>query len=77
MITGFFYGQTPGLFLPVFPDPSYAESRVTGKLIIDIYDHYDFLEIWEDIKEKVGEEEIFFIIDNAKTHLPFLRWLRR
>ena len=77
MITGFFYGQNHGLFLPVFPDPSYAGSGVTGKSIIDVYNHYDFLGIWEDIKEKVGEEEIIFIIDNAKTHLPFLRWLRR
>jgi len=39
-----------------------------------IYDHYDFLGIWEDIREKVGEEGVFFIIDNAKTHLPFRRW---
>ena len=75
MMTGFFYGQTHGLFLPVFPDPLSARSGVTGKSIIDVYDHYDFLGIWEDIKEKVGEEEVFFIIDNAKTHLPFRRWL--
>ncbi|RPA98704.1 hypothetical protein L873DRAFT_1790099 [Choiromyces venosus 120613-1] len=32
--------------------------------------------IWEDIRERVGDEEVFFIIDNAKTHLPFRRWLR-
>jgi len=31
MMTGFFYGQTPGLFLPVFPDPFYATCGVTGK----------------------------------------------
>ncbi|RPB02603.1 hypothetical protein L873DRAFT_1622084, partial [Choiromyces venosus 120613-1] len=31
---------------------------------------------WEDIRERVGDEEVFFIIDNAKTHLPFRRWLR-
>ena len=77
MMTGFFYGQTHGLFLPVFPDPSSARGGVTGKSIIDVYDHYDFLGIWEDIREKVGEEEVFFIIDNAKTHLPFRKWLRR
>jgi len=29
------------------------------------------------MREKVGEEEVLFIIDNAKTHLPFRRWLRR
>ena len=74
---GFFYGQTHGLFLPVFPDPSCTRGGVTEKSIIDVYDHYDFLGIWKDIREKVGEEEVFFIIDNAKTHLPFRRWLRR
>ena len=77
MMTGFFYDQTHGLFLPVSPDPSSARGGVTGKSIIDVYDEYDFLGIWEDIREKVGEEEVFFIIDNAKTHLPFRRWLRR
>jgi len=45
MITGFFYGQTHGLFLHVFPDPSSARGGVTGKAIIDVYDHYDFLGI--------------------------------
>jgi len=59
MMTGFFYGQTHGLFLPVFPDPSSARGGVTGKSIIDVYDHYDFLGIWEDVREKVGEEEVF------------------
>jgi len=44
--------------------------------MIDVYDQYDFLGIWEDIREQVGEEEVFLIIDNAKTHLPFRRWLR-
>jgi len=77
MMTGFFYGQTHGLFLPVFHDPSSARGGVTGKSIIDVYHHYDFLGIWEHIREKVGEEEVFFIIDNAKTHLRFRRWLRR
>jgi len=76
MMTGFLYGQTHGLFLPVFPDPSSARGGVTGKSIIDVYDHYDFPGIWEDIREEVGDEEVFFIIDNAKTHLPFRRWLR-
>jgi len=76
-MTGFVYGQTDGLFLPVFPDPSSARGGVTGKSIIDVYDHYDFLGIREDIREKVGEEDVFFIVDNAKTHLPFRRWLRR
>ncbi|RPA91581.1 hypothetical protein L873DRAFT_1868353 [Choiromyces venosus 120613-1] len=51
--------------------------HVTGKSIIDIYDHYDFVRIWEDIKRELGEEEVFLIIDNAKTHLPFIRWLRK
>src|ERR1700761_427011 len=77
MMTGCFYGHTHGLFLPVFPDPTSTRGGVTGKSIIDVYDQYDFLGIWEDIREKVGEEEVFFIIDNAKTHLPFRRWLRR
>jgi len=77
MMIGCFYGQTHGLFLPVFPDPSSTRGRVTGKSIIDVYDHYDFRRIWEDIRENVGEEEVFFIIDNAKTYLPFRRWLRR
>jgi len=27
--------------------------------------------------EKVGEEEVFFIINNAKRHLHFKRWFRR
>jgi transposase len=76
MMTGCFYSQTHGLFWPVFLDHSSARSRVTGKSIIDVYDHYDFLGIWENIREKAGEEEVFFIIDNAKTHLPFMRWLR-
>ncbi|KAG0633134.1 ankyrin repeat-containing domain protein [Tuber brumale] len=30
----------------------------------------------EDIGERVRDEEVFLIIDNAKTHLPFRRWLR-
>ena len=47
------------LFLPVFPDLSSARGGVTGMSIIDVYDHYDFLGIWEDIREKVGEEEVF------------------
>ena len=53
IMTGFLYGQTHGLFLPVFPDPSSARTGVTGKSIIDVYDYYDFLGIWEDIREKV------------------------
>ena len=77
MMTGCFYGQTHGLVLPVFPDPASTRGGVTGKSIIDVYDQYDFLGIWKGIREKVGEEEVFFIIDNAKTHLPFRRWLRR
>jgi len=77
MMNGFFYGQTQGLFLPVFPDLSSARGGVTGKSIIDIYDHYEFLGIGENMGEKVGEEEVFFIIDNAKTHLLFRRGLRR
>jgi len=77
MMSGFFYGQTHDLFLPVFHNPSSARGRVTGKSIINFCDDYDFLGIWENIREKVGEEEVFFIIDNAKTHLPFRRWLRR
>src|ERR1700712_2337902 len=76
MMTGCFYGQTHGLFLPVFPDPTSARGGVTGKSIINVYEHYDFLGIWEDIREKVGDKEVFVIIDNAKTHLPFKRWLR-
>jgi len=76
MMIGFFYSQTHGLFLPVLPDPSSARGGVTGKSIIDIYDHYDTLGIWEDIREKVGDEKVFFIIHNAKTHLPLRRWLR-
>jgi len=77
MMTGFFHGQTQCLFLPVFHEPFSARGGVTGNSIIDIYGHDDFLGIWKDIREKVGEEEVFFIIDNAKTHLPFRRWLRR
>src|SRR5437899_6575695 len=76
MMTGFFYSQTHGLFLPVFHDTTSARGGVTGKSIIDVYDQYDFLEIWENIKKHVGEEEVFFIINNAKTHLPFRRWFR-
>jgi len=72
-MTGCFYGQTHGLLLPAFPDPSSGGGGVTGKSIIDIYDQYDFLGIWEDIRKDIGEEEVFFIIDNAKTHLPFRR----
>jgi len=77
MMTGFLYGQTHGLFLPVFPNPSSARGGVTRKSIIDVNDHYDFLGISEDIREKVGEEQVFFVIDNAKTQLPLRRWLRR
>jgi len=73
MMTDFFYGQTPCLFLPVLPDPTSARGGVTGESIIDIYDQYYFLAIWEVIREQVGEEEVFLIIDNAKTHLPFMR----
>ncbi|RPB03771.1 hypothetical protein L873DRAFT_1840978 [Choiromyces venosus 120613-1] len=73
IMTGFFYGQRHSLFLPVFPDPSSAGSTVTGMFIIDVYDHYDFVKIWEDIKRELEEEEVFLIIDNAKTYLPFMR----
>jgi len=76
MMTGFIYGQTQGLFLRVLLDPSSAKGRVTRKSIIDVYEHYDFLEIWEAIRKKVRDEEVFFIIDNAKTHLSIRRWLR-
>jgi len=77
IMTGSFYSQTHGLFLPVLPDPSSAGGGVTGKSIIDVSDQYDFSGIWENIRKHLREEEIFFIIDNAKTHLPFKRWLRR
>ena len=76
MMTGFFYGQKYGGFLPVFPDSSSARGGVTAKSIIEVYDQYDFVGIWENIKQELGEEEVFLIIDNAKTHLPFMRWLR-
>jgi transposase len=76
MMTGFFHGQKYGLFLPVFPDPNSTGGGVTARSIIQVYDQYDFLGIWREIKEERGEEEIFLIIDNARTHLPFMRWLR-
>jgi len=37
-MTGFFYCQTQGLFLPVFPDPSSARGKVTGKSSMHVYD---------------------------------------
>ncbi|RPA90844.1 hypothetical protein L873DRAFT_1795255 [Choiromyces venosus 120613-1] len=77
MMTGFFHGQRHGLFLLVFPDLSSAASRVTGKSILDVYDHDDFVKIWENIKRELGEEEVFLIIDNTKTYLPFMRWLKK
>ncbi|RPA89701.1 hypothetical protein L873DRAFT_1720734, partial [Choiromyces venosus 120613-1] len=77
MMTGLFHGQRHHLFLPAFPDPSSAGDGVTGKSIIDVYDYYNFVKIWEDIKGQLGEEEVFLIIDIAKTHLPFMRWLRK
>jgi len=46
MITGFFYGQTYGLFFLVFPHGSSTRRGVTGESIINIYDHYDFVGIW-------------------------------
>ncbi|RPB02244.1 hypothetical protein L873DRAFT_1787655 [Choiromyces venosus 120613-1] len=58
MMIGFFHGQKHGLFLPIFPDPSSTGGGVTGKSIIDVYDHYDFVKIWEDIKRELGEEEL-------------------
>jgi len=73
MMTGFFYGQKYGCFLPVFSHHSSAGGGVTGKSIIEVYDQYDFVDIWEDIKKESGEEEVLLIIDNAKTHLPFMR----
>jgi len=60
-------------FLPVCSDRSSARTGLTEKSIIDVDDHYDFLEIWEDIREQIGQEEVFFIIDNAKTYVPFRR----
>ncbi|RPB05988.1 hypothetical protein L873DRAFT_1850304 [Choiromyces venosus 120613-1] len=69
MMTRFFHGQRHDLFLSIFPDPSSTGGGVTGKSIIDVYNHYDFREL--------GEEEVFLIIDNAKTYLPFMRWLRK
>ncbi|RPB04694.1 hypothetical protein L873DRAFT_1758743 [Choiromyces venosus 120613-1] len=76
MMTGFFYGQKYGYFLPVFPDPSSASGGITAKSIIEVYDQYDFVDIWEDIKKESEEEEVFLVIDNAKTYLFFMRWLR-
>ena len=32
--------------------------------------------MWDNIKAEMEEEEIFLIIDNARTHLPFMRWLK-
>ncbi|RPA91219.1 hypothetical protein L873DRAFT_1871685 [Choiromyces venosus 120613-1] len=77
MMTGFFHGQRHSLFLPVFPNPSSAGSGVTGKSIIDVYDHYEFVRIWDYIKRELGEDEVFLIIDNTKTQLPIMRWLRK
>jgi len=56
MMTGFFYGQTHSLFLPVFPHPASARGGVTGKPIIDVYNHYSFRGIWKDMREEVGEK---------------------
>jgi len=75
-MTGFFDGQKYGCLLRVFSDSSCARCGVTAKSIIEVYDQYDFVGIWEDIKQELGEEEVFLIINNAKTHLPFMRWLR-
>ncbi|RPA93129.1 hypothetical protein L873DRAFT_1706792, partial [Choiromyces venosus 120613-1] len=76
MMTGCFYGQKYGLFLPFFPDPNCVGGGVTSRSIIQIYNQYDFISIWEEIKREIGEEEIFLIIDNARTHLPFTRCLK-
>jgi transposase len=76
MMTGCFYGQKYGLFLPVFPHPNSVGGGVISRSIIQVYDQYDFIGIWEEMKAEMGEEELFLIIDNARTHLPFMRWLR-
>ncbi|RPA94781.1 hypothetical protein L873DRAFT_1846364 [Choiromyces venosus 120613-1] len=75
-MTGCFYGQKCGLFLPVFPDLNSIGGGITSRSIIQVYDQYDFISIWEEMKREIGEEEIFLIIDNARTHLPFMRWLK-
>src|SRR5437868_9158318 len=76
MITTFFYGQKSGLFLPGFPDPNSTARGVTSKSIIQVHDQYSFLDVWEEIKAEMEGEEIFLIIDNARTHLFFIKWLR-
>ena len=76
MMTGCFHGQKYDLFLPIFPDSNSARGVVTAQSIIQVYYQNDFLDIWKEMKEEIEEEENFLIIDNAKTHLPFMRWLR-
>jgi len=38
MMTGFFYGEKYGFFLPVFPDPNSAAGGVTSRSIIQVCD---------------------------------------
>jgi len=46
----------------IFINPSSTKGRVTGKSIINIYNYHDFLGIWEDIREKIGEEKCFLLL---------------
>jgi transposase len=75
MMTGYFMGRKYGLFLPVYSDPESRGGGVTSRSLITVMEAY-FLDIWNEIKRENGGEEVYLIIDNAKTHLPLKRWLQ-
>jgi len=72
MMTGCFSGSGLGMLVPVFKDPESA--GVTGRSIIKEFDTF-FMDVWNDAFEGAGGGDFFFIIDNARTHLPLKRWL--
>src|SRR5437879_5111861 len=71
MMTGCFSGSGLGMFVPVFKDPESA--GVTGRSIIKELNTF-FLDVWKN-GCNAAEGYFFFIIDNARTHLPLKRWL--
>lgn len=74
MMVGAFMGGRYGFFQPVYKDSESIGGGVTGRSIIRVFEPF-LLPIWQQMVEESNGEPLYFIIDNAKTHLPVKRWL--
>ncbi|RPB01834.1 hypothetical protein L873DRAFT_1886488, partial [Choiromyces venosus 120613-1] len=74
MMSGCFMGRNLGMFIPVFPDPTFAWGSVTSKSLIKEFEIY-FMDVWEAALTTSDNGEVYFIIDNARVHGPLKDWL--